>query len=117
MVVSFADIPFLSASTIIRGIEWTVSDISSRSRTGKATALLAIGGSKSAALNAAVAAASNSGLFVAVAAGNSNTNAANYSPASEPSACTIAATGTNDAKTSASNWGPVGMHPSLLSIV
>lgn len=96
-----------SVSTIIRGIEWTLSDINSRSRNGKATALLAIGGSRSAALNAAVAAASNSGLFFAVAAGNSNTNAANYSPASEPSACTVAATTPDDLKTSASNWGAV----------
>lgn len=94
-----------SVSTIIRGIQWSVTDTISKSRIGQATALLAVGGSFSAALNAAVAAAADAGLFIAVAAGNSNTDAGNYSPASERKACTVGASEAGDRKTSASNYG------------
>lgn len=96
------------ASVLISGINWAVQDIQNKTRVGKATTLLAVGGSFSAALNSAVAAASNSGLFFAVVAGNSNTNAAQFSPSSEPTACTVGGTTINDAKMSTSNYGPLG---------
>ncbi|KAF2266554.1 proteinase T-like protein [Lojkania enalia] len=94
-------------SGVIQGINWAVQDMTSKGRVGKSTALLAIGGSYSTAMNQAVASASNSGLFFAVPAGNSNSNAANFSPASEPTACTTAATSINDAVMSGSNYGSV----------
>ncbi|KAF2679908.1 cuticle-degrading protease [Lentithecium fluviatile CBS 122367] len=94
-------------STIISGINWTVQDIQSKSRIGKATALLAVGGSFSAALNNAVAAASNAGVMFAVAAGGENANAVNYSPSSEPTACTVGASTIGDARASSSNYGAI----------
>jgi hypothetical protein len=97
-------------SAIISGINWSVQDIQNKTRVGKATALLAVGGSFSTALNSAVAAASNSGLMFAVAAGNSNTNAGAMSPSSEPTACTVGGSTINDAIMSTSNYGPVGKH-------
>lgn len=99
-------------STIISGINWSVQDVQTRARVGKATALLAVGGSFSVALNSAVAAASNSGLMFAVAAGNSNGNAGNTSPGSEPTACTVGGTTMGDAVMSTSNYGPAGKHTS-----
>ena len=98
----------LIVSTVISGINWTVNDIQTKSRIGKATALLAVGGSLSAALNSAVASASNAGVMFAVAAGGENTNAGNNSPASEPSACTVGASTIADARASSSNYGSAG---------
>ncbi|KAF2870614.1 peptidase S8/S53 domain-containing protein [Massariosphaeria phaeospora] len=96
-----------TTSAVIAGINWAVRDVQAKSRVGKATALLAVGGGFSAALNSAVAAGSSAGLFFAVAAGGSNTNVSNSSPASEPSACTVGATTVNDARASSSNYGPL----------
>lgn len=81
-----------------------------KGRVNRSSALLAVGGSFSTAINQAVASASTAGLFVAVAAGGSNTNAANTSPASEPSACTVGGTTADDARASWSNYGSVGMY-------
>lgn len=82
--------------------------MSNKGLTGKATAVLALGGAFSTALNQAVASASNSGLFFAVVAGNENTDAGNFSPGSEPTACTVGGTTINDAKMSTSNYGATG---------
>jgi oryzin len=100
--------PSILVSTIISGINWTVNDIQTRGRIGKATALLAVGGSFSAALNSAVAAASNAGVMFAVAAGGDGSDAGNTSPGSEPTACTVGATTTGDARASSSNYGSAG---------
>lgn len=80
--------------------------MNTRGRVGHATALLAVGGSYSAALNSAVASGSSAGLFFAVAAGNENTNASTFSPGSEPSACTTGGTTIADARMPTSNYGP-----------
>ncbi|KAF2110600.1 subtilisin-like protease Pr1A [Lophiotrema nucula] len=95
-----------TTSQIISGINWTVQDIQTRGRLQKATALLTIGGGFSAALNNAVAAASNAGVMFAVAAGNENTGSSNSSPGSEPTACTVGGTTIDDARMSTSNYGP-----------
>ncbi|KAJ4299578.1 hypothetical protein N0V90_004824 [Kalmusia sp. IMI 367209] len=95
-----------TTSGLISGINWAVQDIQSKSRIGKATALLALGGAYSAALNNAVKAASDAGLFFATAAGSSNTDNSGSSPGSEPSACTVGGTDINDARLSSSNYGP-----------
>jgi oryzin len=94
------------ASTVISGINWAAKDMQTRAGLGS-TALLAIGGSYSAALNNAVAAASNAGLFFAVAAGGENT-AGTGSPSSEPTACVAGATTIYDAKAPYSNYGSLG---------
>lgn len=78
-------------------------------RVGRATAVLAVGGAYSNALNSAVAAASNAGLFFAVSAGSSNTDNSGSSPGSEPSVCTVGATTIDDARLSSSNYGPGSM--------
>ncbi|KAF1968049.1 subtilisin-like protein [Bimuria novae-zelandiae CBS 107.79] len=90
---------------IIAGINWAVQDMRTRGSVGKATAVLAVGGAYSVALNNAVAAASNAGLFFAVAAGSSNTDNVGSSPGSEPSVCTVGATTIDDVRLPSSNHG------------
>jgi hypothetical protein len=98
----------MTAAVLITGINWAVQDMQDTDRVGKATAVLAVGGGKSATFNAAIASGSNAGLFFSVVAGNSNSDAGNYSPGSEPSACTVAGTNIDDAKMSSSNYGASG---------
>ncbi|OQO06625.1 Alkaline protease 1 [Cryoendolithus antarcticus] len=71
---------------------------------------MSLGGSFSQVTNDAIAAATNAGAFVAVAAGNDNADASRYSPASAPSACTVGATTNAHARASSSN------HSSLVDI-
>jgi hypothetical protein len=78
-----------------------------KNRVGKATALLALGGGYSAAMNNAVKSALAAGLFFAVPAGSENTDG-NNSPASEPTACTVGGTTIDDARMPSSNYGPGG---------
>ncbi|KAF2840346.1 secreted protein 2 [Patellaria atrata CBS 101060] len=95
-------------SGVIAGINFASTN--SRQRTdcpNGVVANMSLGGSKSTAVNSAVASGTSNGLFFAVAAGNSAANAANYSPASEPSACTVGATDINDRIASFSNYGAV----------
>lgn len=80
-----------ATSGIVSGIEWAVNDMKSRGKVRKAVANLSLGGLLSRANNQAVKAATEAGLFVAVAAGNDGLPAELFSPASEPSACTVAA--------------------------
>ena len=87
-----------STSDIISGIEWAVKDMKSRGKVRKAVANLSLGGLRTSnANNDAVKAATEAGLFVAVAAGNSGLPAELFTPASEPSACTVAASDGDDA--------------------
>ena len=86
-----------STSAIISGIEWAVKDMQRRGKVRKAVANLSLGGPRlSNSNNAAVKAATDAGLFVAVAAGNSAMPAEFFTPASEPSACTVAASDGKD---------------------
>jgi len=75
---------------VIDGIEWTAQEAAKRGRPSVAN--MSLGGGKSVAVNAAVAAAVQAGVTFAVAAGNENTDACTRSPASELSAITVAAT-------------------------
>lgn len=59
---------------IIAGIQWTVNDIVTKGRVGRAVICLPIGGSFSAAMNNAVNSASAQGVPVIVPAGSSNVN-------------------------------------------
>jgi hypothetical protein len=66
---------------------------------------MSIGGGKSDAVNAAVAAGVSVGITTVVAAGNNGANTASYSPSSEPSAITVGAIDSTDTKASWSNYG------------
>jgi subtilisin family serine protease len=68
---------------------------------------MSLGGTKSTAVNSAVANAVSAGVFMAVAAGNEAQNAANVSPASEPTAFTVGASDSTDKFASFSNFGAV----------
>jgi subtilisin family serine protease len=96
-----------SSSGIISGIEWAVNDMKKRGKARKAVANMSFGGPRTSnANNAAVKAATDAGMFVAVAAGNSKLLAELFTPASEPSACTVAASDASDQFASY-----VGPHP------
>lgn len=71
----------------------------------KCIANLSLGGGFSQIQNDAIAAASNSGVTMVVAAGNDNSDACAYSPASEPLAITVAASDINNDRASYSNYG------------
>jgi subtilisin family serine protease len=66
---------------------------------------MSLGGSKSSAVNDAVAAAVDAGVFFAVAAGNEASDFSSTSPASEPKAFAVGASDVNDTMASFSNFG------------
>ena len=66
---------------------------------------MSLGGSKSTAVNSAVANAVSAGVFMAVAAGNEAQDAKNVSPASEATAFTVGASDSADKIASFSNYG------------
>ena len=85
---------------VIAGVDWVTAHAIK-----PAVANMSIGGSKSTALNNAVASSVNSGVTYAVAAGNNSANACNYSPSSTTAAITVGATTSSDARASFSNFG------------
>ncbi|WP_428265758.1 S8 family peptidase [Haliangium sp.] len=86
---------------VIAGIDFVTAN-----HISPAVANMSLGGSKSQALNDAVARSVAAGVTYAVAAGNESTDACTKSPASEPSAITVGATeDTSDARASFSNFG------------
>ena len=87
-------------SQVIAGIDWVTANA-----IRPAVANMSLGGSKSTALNNAVANSIGSGVTYSVAAGNSNANACNYSPASTSAAITVGASTSGDARASFSNYG------------
>ena len=91
-----------STSGVIAGIDWVVAHHESGV---PAVANMSLGGSRSAALDLAVARGVADGIVFVVAAGNSNANACNYSPAAEESAITVGATTSTDVRASYSNFG------------
>jgi subtilisin family serine protease len=87
-------------SDVIAGVDWVAANHES-----PAVANMSLGGDFSRALNDAVTALSNAGVFIAVAAGNDDEDACGASPASAAAAFTVAASERGDAKSSFSNWG------------
>jgi subtilisin family serine protease len=88
-------------SDIVAGLDWVATNA-----VGSAGVVnMSLGGSASAALDAAVARVVQAGITVVVAAGNSNANACNYSPSREPSAISVGSTTSGDVRSSFSNWG------------
>lgn len=92
-------------SDINAGINWAINDAKSRAGVGRSVISMSLGGPYSSTSNSAVRAATNAGIFTAVAAGNENQDAGNVSPASESTACTVGATDANDNRASFSNYG------------
>ena len=91
-----------SSAGVIAGINWMIAN---HQAGVPAVANMSLGGTYSAALNAAVAAASADGIAMVVAAGNSDADACSASPASEPTAITVGATDSADRRAYFSNWG------------
>lgn len=95
-------------SGVISGLQFVAQNVTARGLSGKAVTNISIGGSKSTALNNAIAAVTRAGVTVVCAAGNENVDASNTSPASAASAITVGAIdATTDAKASFSNFGAV----------
>lgn len=95
-------------SGVIAGLQFVATNATARGLSGKAVTNISIGGSKSTALNNAIAALTRAGVTVVCAAGNENVDAATTSPASAASAITVGAIdATSDAKASFSNFGAV----------
>lgn len=90
-------------SGVIAGLDWAVAD----HRAGAPAVLnLSLGGPASSTVDAAVQAAINDGITVAVAAGNANVDACATTPARVAAALTVGATDSTDARASFSNYGP-----------
>jgi subtilisin family serine protease len=92
---------FGSYSAVIAGVDWVTQN-----RQLPAVANMSLGGSKSKAVNDAVAGSIKAGVTYAVAAGNSAADACDASPASTPAALTVAASDQTDHNASFSNMGP-----------
>jgi serine protease len=99
-----------SNSGVIAGIDLSADEAQVSGRPSVIN--MSLGGSLSTATNAAVDAASNSGVTVVVAAGNSNADACNYSPASAKQVLSVGATTVaskggvqEDARSTFSNYG------------
>lgn len=94
-------------SDIMAGINWAINDAKNRGGVSRSVISMSLGGEYSEQSNSAVRAATNAGIFTAVAAGNDNIDASNSSPASESTACTVGATDSNDNRASFSNYGSI----------
>jgi subtilisin family serine protease len=93
-----------STSGVIKGVDWVTANA-----VKPAIANISLGGGASTALDNAVKASADSGVFYSIAAGNSGTNACTSSPAragTHNGVMTTAATGSNDHEASFSNFGP-----------
>lgn len=92
-----------STSGVIKGVDWVTQNA-----VKPAIANMSLGGGVSTALDNAVKASANSGVFYSVAAGNSGADACTSSPAragTHNGVMTTAATDSNDNETSWSNFG------------
>jgi subtilisin family serine protease len=89
-----------SYSGIIAGVDWVTKNAKK-----PAVANMSLGGTASAALDAAVKKSIAAGVTYAVAAGNENKDACTVSPARTAEAITVGATDSKDARASFSNYG------------
>lgn len=85
---------------IIAGVEWVAENADDSS-----VANLSLGGPESPALDDAVNALADSGVFVAVAAGNEGQDAGNVSPGGAEGVVTVAASDESDGSTFFTNYG------------
>ncbi|KAM0424542.1 hypothetical protein ACHAPT_010258 [Fusarium lateritium] len=96
-----------SSAWLLDGLDWTIRDILSKKRVGKAVINMSLLTSSSTITNNAVQAVIDSGVPVVAAAGNSNIDAADWSPANLPEAITVAASNKDYQRWRNSNWGSV----------
>ena len=87
-------------SDCIAGINWIIAN-----RTRNAIVNVSLGGSTSAAFDAAIDNAINSGIQFVVSAGNFAEDACNYSPSSVTNALVVGASDENDNFATFSNYG------------
>ncbi|MFK0045892.1 S8 family peptidase [Streptomyces sp. NPDC090741] len=99
-----------SLTSILGGLEWMVKDAAKAPGT-PAVANMSMGGTRSYALDAAVARAVAAGITFTVAAGNSGDDACTGSPAAAPSALTIGAADAAD------QWAPFSSYGSCVDLV
>ncbi|VZI11871.1 unnamed protein product [Fusarium fujikuroi] len=95
-----------SSSGVLAGLSWTVNDIVSKNRAGKAVINMSLSGGNSVILNEAVQKAIDAGIPVVAAAGNSNEDASKSSPGNQPNVITVAASNKDYQRWAHSNWGP-----------
>ncbi|KAK7421483.1 Suppressor of the cold-sensitive snRNP biogenesis mutant brr1-1 [Neonectria punicea] len=108
MAVKVLDGASSTTDIVLDGFEWAVSNITNTpGRAAKSVISMSLGGSKSAAFNAAVDAAYKKGILVTAAAGNSNVDASLSSPGSAAGALTVGAIDKSNNRASFSNYGPV----------
>ena len=89
-----------SWADVIEGIDWVWVN-----SPGPSVALMALGGARSPAVDAATSNLVASGVFVAVSGGSSNTDACNFSPAGSPGAYAVIRTTSTDQSASTNNYG------------
>ncbi|KAG4261478.1 hypothetical protein FPRO03_11495 [Fusarium proliferatum] len=94
-----------SSSGVLAGLSWTVNDIVSKNRAGKAVINMSLSGGNSVILNEAVQKAIDAGIPVVAAAGNSNEDASKSSPGNQPNVITVAASSKDYQRWAHSNWG------------
>ncbi|WP_406182921.1 S8 family peptidase [Streptomyces sp. NBC_01006] len=99
-----------SLTSILGGLEWMVKDAAKAPGT-PAVANMSMGGTRSYALDAAVARAVAAGITFTVAAGNSADDACTGSPAAAPSALTIGAADAAD------QWAPFSSYGRCMDLV
>ncbi|KAF6835319.1 alkaline proteinase [Colletotrichum plurivorum] len=96
-----------TAAKIIEALEWSVLNITGTpGRVGKSVVSMSLATATYTAINRAVDAATELGIFVVVGAGNDGFDASAKSPASAPTAFTVGAIGINNIRPSWSNFGP-----------
>ncbi|EGE05095.1 alkaline serine protease [Trichophyton equinum CBS 127.97] len=96
-----------SISGIIKGLDWSISDVTRRSIGGKAVMNMSFGGSYSATMNQATENVIKAGIFVAASVGAGNRDASQESPVSANGVCAVAASSLADAPASFSSYGSI----------
>jgi subtilisin family serine protease len=86
---------------VIEGVDWVQAN-----SPGPSVALMAIGGAKSPAVDAAVNSLTASGVFLAVSGGSSASDACNFSPTGAAGAFAVIRSTATDQSASSNNFGP-----------
>ncbi|KAF2009518.1 oryzin precursor [Aaosphaeria arxii CBS 175.79] len=98
-----------TTSTVLKGFDWAVNDVVSKSRQSTGVLNLSLGGPGSTVWDQAITAAWAQGVLVVVAAGNENTLASTRSPARSPETICVGNVQSNLKRYgggSGSNYGP-----------